>query len=100
MYRYGGEEFLLVLEETDGADAWALVERLRHAVEATSESAALPAGFTISSGLATAPEHGEEFALLLERADIALYDSKARGRNRSTAWSAGEAPAAGTAEAA
>ena len=87
VYRYGGEEFLLLLEQAEGDDAWGLVERLRQAVEATADSPILPAGFTISAGLATAPAHGEEFAVLVERADVALYESKSGGRNRATVWS-------------
>lgn len=71
--RHGGEEFTLLLPECDEADALALVERLR---------AATPAGQTVSAGLAQW-DGGETADALLERADTALYEAKAAGRDRA-----------------
>lgn len=80
--RFGGEEFLLVLPGTDRQGALAVAERLRAATEATSFPG-LPAGrrVTVSVGVAT---HGraEDLQALLARADKALYQAKAAGRNQ------------------
>ncbi len=88
-YRYGGEEFVLVLTETTMTRATRAMERIRVAVEelAIPHAGKLPAGvMTISVGLAAwdaasgaAPDE------LLALADEALYQSKAKGRNRVTA---------------
>jgi diguanylate cyclase (GGDEF)-like protein len=78
-YRYGGEEFVVVLPGVELDQALLVAERLRVAVEA-----ARPAGLalTVSAGVAAA--RGEEltFEGLFEAADEALYDAKRRGRNR------------------
>lgn len=82
--RYGGEEFTLLLEDTDGATALAVAERLRRAVEALDldlDGVALP--LTVSAGVAAFPElHVKTPSELLLLADGALYEAKARGRNR------------------
>ena len=79
LYRMGGDEFLLVLPGADGATATDIAEALRRAVDGL-----LPAGLevTCSCGVATAEGGEEGFALLLERADTALYEAKRRGRDR------------------
>jgi diguanylate cyclase (GGDEF)-like protein len=82
--RYGGEEFAVVLEETDGAVALQVAERLREAVEGL---AFRPHGKTIklqlSAGVAAFPElHVNQVGELLELADEALYKAKKLGRNR------------------
>lgn len=80
--RLGGEEFLLVMAETDPVAAGARVEALRRDTEIL-RFPSLPAGFhvTVSIGLAAwqRPETVDE---LLARADRALYDAKHGGRNR------------------
>lgn len=82
--RFGGEEFVLVLEGADSATALTVAERLRHAVETSElefEGQAIP--LTVSVGLAVFPElyvaSPEE---LLQLADEALYEAKRSGRNR------------------
>ncbi|MEM9596216.1 MAG: GGDEF domain-containing protein [Acidobacteriota bacterium] len=82
--RYGGEEFTLLLERTDGDAALALAERLRQAVEALRlvyEGRDIP--LALSLGVAAFPElyikTGSELLLL---ADEALYEAKSRGRNQ------------------
>jgi diguanylate cyclase (GGDEF)-like protein len=82
--RYGGEEFLLVLPGAPAEPAARLAERLRRIV-AELEWSAFSTGLqvTFSAGVATA--RGDETAdSLLARADRALYESKAQGRNRVT----------------
>lgn len=84
--RYGGEEFAVVLPRTDAAGALQVAKRMRLDVELQAiEHCASATGATVSVrvGVATfvpsmgfAPEH------LLESADKALYNAKARGRNR------------------
>lgn len=80
--RYGGEEFLLVLPDTGQKGACASAERIRAAVEAAAYPQ-LPADrrVTVTIGIATSrPE--EEVLALIGRADKALYEGKAAGRNR------------------
>ncbi len=82
--RYGGEEFAVVLEETDGHTALRVAERLRQAVETLAFK---PHGKRItlrmSAGVAAFPElHVKEPGELLELADEALYKAKRLGRNR------------------
>lgn len=82
--RYGGEEFILLLEETRGAEALRLAERLRQAVEALDfvfEGQHIP--LTMSAGVAAFPElHIKTPGELRLLADEALYAAKEQGRNR------------------
>lgn len=77
--RYGGEEFVLLLPETDKAAASGLAERLRKGIAAL-EVGHLPKT-TISMGVATFPEDGRTAEELLQKADAALYAAKEKGRN-------------------
>jgi diguanylate cyclase (GGDEF)-like protein/putative nucleotidyltransferase with HDIG domain len=79
--RVGGEEFTLILPDTDREGAFALAERLRRALR--DEFASDPTPVTVSFGLAIYPEHGETAAALLHAADEALYAAKQSGRNRT-----------------
>ena len=84
MYRYGGEEFLLLLPQIDLPGALKVAERLRKVIEELSlnyNGKPLPP-LTASFGVACAPTHGMSMPRLLEAADIALYRAKQRGRNR------------------
>lgn len=85
-YRYGGEEFLLVLPEQSLENAMLAAERLRAAVEARDilHDANLPAGVvTISAGIALLrPGDNKSVEQWLAEADIALYEAKIAGRNR------------------
>jgi diguanylate cyclase (GGDEF)-like protein len=83
MCRWGGEEFLLLLVNTNsGANGMAALERLRAHIGQQRLSRSVPAlQVTISAGLAVYRE-GEPLSTLLERADQALYAAKAGGRNR------------------
>jgi diguanylate cyclase len=81
--RYGGEEFLIALDDVpDGDAARAVAERVRHALEAEDWSPIVPgAAVTASFGLARAAA-GDTAEDLLRRADAALYAAKEAGRNR------------------
>ncbi len=85
--RYGGEEFAVVLPETDHENARVLAERLRSAVEGHSFSLAeddvLSLPVTVSIGRATFPgEEVRRIEELVEQADRMLYKAKAGGRNQ------------------
>jgi diguanylate cyclase (GGDEF)-like protein len=83
-YRFGGEEFLLVLPEQDAEAATAITERLRRAVEdlGIPHADGLPLGVvTVSAGVAVSAEAGDADGLL-QAADRALYAAKEAGRNR------------------
>lgn len=84
--RYGGEEFTIVLPDTPAEDAFARVESLRRSIEALAieyEGRSL-GRVTLSAGIATCPTHGGDRETLITSADEALYESKKRGRNRTT----------------
>ena len=82
--RYGGEEFSLILIETDKSPAGIVAEKIRKLVEGhgfACESAQLDGKLTISTGVATFPEDGEDFDTLVSQADQRLYRAKEAGRN-------------------
>jgi two-component system cell cycle response regulator len=83
--RWGGEEFLVVMPETDLANAAAVAERLRAAIAKdlfTVRSSGGKLAVTISVGVAAAIAGGDHRDRLLKRADDALYSAKSAGRNR------------------
>lgn len=83
--RIGGEEFVVAFPETGSADAQGCAEGLRLAVADSPlmmPNSRAPASVTISIGIATWPEHGEEIGRLLERADDRMYQAKLAGKNR------------------
>lgn len=83
--RIGGEEFAVVLSNADGQAAFAAAERLRETLQAESSASAHasngPTPYTVSIGLAILKE-SESLKELMQRADAALYQAKAGGRNR------------------
>lgn len=83
--RYGGDEFILLLPETAATQAMAIAERLREAVAGLASPPEGVDQVSISIGLACLRQGDDETgaaARLLERADAALYQAKAAGRNR------------------
>jgi diguanylate cyclase (GGDEF)-like protein len=81
--RIGGEEFIVVLPETDISGARPFAERLRKAIAAMPVS--LPSGplvITCSLGISERTTADLDAGQLLARADAALYEAKATGRNR------------------
>ena len=82
--RYGGEEFAIAMPQTDGRGAEIIAERIRQTVlKQVFPTAAGPLQVTLSLGVATYPDHGEDGDVLIDLADQALYDAKKRGRNQS-----------------
>jgi len=75
VYRYGGDEFCVLLQETDLKRAQEIAERIRLAVQRSSP-------LTISVGVACFPQTSLDEDQLLPRADAALYSAKNQGRNR------------------
>ena len=88
--RQGGEEFVALLPEADAAGAHRAAERLRTAVADQSVAVGPDTSLqvTVSIGIATGTSNSlPDFDTLLKRADMALYDAKANGRNRVCAAS-------------
>jgi diguanylate cyclase (GGDEF)-like protein len=86
--RLGGEEFAILLPETDAAQAAVVAERIRERVQG-QQLATRNSQFrvTISVGIATAGISMSGIETLLRAADEALYEAKAAGRNRVAQWS-------------
>jgi diguanylate cyclase (GGDEF)-like protein len=83
--RYGGEEFVIAMPETDAKAAHRLAERLRAAIASHqfAHGKRQPGGkLTISGGVAAFPHNGTNSTELLSHADQALYQAKASGRNQ------------------
>jgi len=99
VYRFGGEEFVVVFTDTTISEAMPLAQRLRSAVSAVvlaSESNGAVPPITVSIGLALLPEHGNDVAGLIDLADKAMYQAKASGRDCVVVWSEDSAKKAGT----
>ncbi|MBE0508092.1 MAG: diguanylate cyclase [Marinospirillum sp.] len=86
--RYGGEEFLILLPDTEQNEALLVAERLRQAVETTTYlSNYQPLNITTSLGIALMGTETQISAEeLISRADTALYQAKREGRNRFVLW--------------
>jgi len=82
-FRYGGEEFTLILSNTDIEAARLVAERIRIAIsQLTCSDGKRSFGFTISAGAAQLTQ-GEDGANIFDRADQALYQAKKIGRNQT-----------------
>jgi two-component system cell cycle response regulator len=82
--RFGGEEFVVLMPDTDYKQAQGVAERVRSAVAEKSfaTGSGRPLGVTVSVGLALNEHATDTPEMLLKRADIALYRAKREGRNR------------------
>ncbi|MEW6075338.1 MAG: GGDEF domain-containing protein [Candidatus Omnitrophota bacterium] len=87
MGRYGGEEFCVVLTETEKEDAGFVANRILQAVQ-QRKIVAYDETFTItiSIGIAMFPGNAQECNLLIDKADKALYEAKRSGRNKVCAY--------------
>jgi diguanylate cyclase (GGDEF)-like protein len=83
--RYGGDEFTIVLPETPAEQALLTAERIRQALAEQPFSGGGKNKFhlTASFGVAAFPEHAQNAADLLEKADLAMYEAKAVGKNKA-----------------
>jgi len=87
--RYGGEELVIVLPETNRKTSWEVAERIRSRVSATRftpPGKGEPERVTLSAGVATFPVDAIHEDELIERADRSLYVAKAAGRDRVIAY--------------
>jgi putative nucleotidyltransferase with HDIG domain len=82
----GGEEFALLLPETDEHGAYVIAERMRHAVR--DAFAPDQVALTVSFGVAAYPNHGAMGDQLMQAADQALYVAKELGRDRTAIYRA------------
>lgn len=111
-FRRSGEEFVVLLPETDAAGAAVVAERLRRAVRSTpvlvttglrrpqaTVPAEIPVSVTVSIGIAVYPDHGDTGPRVLAAADSALYAAKAAGRDAYRMVAVAEAPQAPAREA-
>jgi diguanylate cyclase (GGDEF)-like protein len=87
VFRYGGEEFLIVLPDTRPEEGFDIVERLREQIAALSLDVGTGEQITITASFGIVlldPDISVEKSI--ERADRALYAAKADGRNRGVVW--------------
>ncbi|MEW5945291.1 MAG: diguanylate cyclase [bacterium] len=85
--RYGGEEYLVMLVDVDGGEAFPVGEKLRSAMEkdpfyVVAEGKQVPLGITVSIGVSNYPADAQDAQALISRADRAMYLAKSQGRNR------------------
>lgn len=83
--RYGGDEFVMLLPETDRDEAYTFAERLRERVS-QMKLKDIPK-FTISLGIASYPVDEKDFEDLIKKADEAMYSAKETGRNMVVKYS-------------
>lgn len=98
LFRYGGDEFLLLLPNTTKMQAMALGHRVLDAVRAPPFPGTPPLNLTASLGVATFPTDGRTVEALVETSDRRQYQAKRQGRGRLVESDAREGEAAGLAE--
>jgi len=82
LYRFGGEEFLVLLGQTDTSGATHLADRIREHIEALDTINGKKSDVTVSLGVTTLNSK-DDCQSLFDRADKALYQAKSAGRNRT-----------------
>lgn len=90
--RCGGEEFAIIIPETDKREAFLFAERLRKKIEShyfKGEENQPNGGLTISIGVAGLPHDTSDGVDLMDKADQALYEAKHKGRNRVVGYEPG-----------
>ena len=81
-FRYGGEEFTVILPEAHIDAAYKVAERIRKTIESETSARAMP--ITVSLGIANWPKDGVLKEEIIGKADAALYRAKQMGRNRTS----------------
>ncbi len=85
--RYGGDEFTVLLPETDRRGAMETAERIRKSVEMSQfDVRGTNITTTVSLGVASYPDDGGNVDILVDKADRALYRAKQRGRNQTATY--------------
>jgi diguanylate cyclase (GGDEF)-like protein len=93
MARFGGDEFILLLSETNNKGALEMAERIRKAVEISRfDIRGGDTNVTVSLGVASYPEDGGNLEIILDKADKAMYRAKQKGRNKVVAYIDGDVP--------
>jgi two-component system cell cycle response regulator len=82
--RFGGEEFVVLMPDTDFHQADLVAERVRQSIaeRAFEVNAGRPLSVTVSAGVTLNEGAGDTPEMLIKRADVALYRAKREGRNR------------------
>ncbi len=81
--RYGGDEFVVLLPETDAAGGYVVGEKLRRDIYAlTLHAADRNVRSSVSVGMVAYPDDGSTIEQLVAAADVAMYEAKRRGKNR------------------
>jgi diguanylate cyclase (GGDEF)-like protein/putative nucleotidyltransferase with HDIG domain len=83
--RFGGEEFAILMPETNAGDVYEQIDSLRKQIENTDftvQTSVTPIKVTLSFGIASRYGASEDFKSLIHSADMALYNAKLKGRNR------------------
>ncbi|MBF0635428.1 MAG: diguanylate cyclase [Nitrospinae bacterium] len=88
--RFGGEEFFIIMPETEKNNAFQAMERIRTSIASTNSPGAdgNHISVSVSIGLAEFPGDGIDAESLIKAADMAMYQSKAAGRNKVTVYEA------------
>ena len=84
--RIGGDEFVVICPETAKPAARVVAERIRIGIERLFDAQGKSVNITASIGVACFPDDGNDPEQVLQRADRALYEAKARGKNRVCCW--------------
>ncbi len=80
--RTGGEEFMVLLPESDATDSATVAERVQRAISrVTINSRGVPVGVTVSIGVASLSIEDQDIQSVFQRADAGLYEAKHNGRN-------------------
>lgn len=93
--RFGGEEFVVLMPQTEKEEAFIVAERIRNNVKEflTRPWERFPSpSITVSIGVSTFPEDGKDNDSLINNADIALYKAKAEGKNKTVLYSKNNNP--------
>ena len=81
-FRYGGDEFIILLKNAASEEATEVAERIRHQVENKAfKKGDLTLDVTLSIGIASYPEHATTKEQVIELADQAMYYGKRKSRN-------------------
>jgi diguanylate cyclase (GGDEF)-like protein len=82
LFRYGGDEFVILLPNTTKNQAVYLADRILEAIRSSPFPGDPPLTITISIGIATYPEDGKDADTIFQSADLRSYEAKRQGRNR------------------
>jgi diguanylate cyclase (GGDEF)-like protein len=89
--RYGGEEFAVILPNTqrEGAETVAnIIQKAIHDLKLPHDQSLISSYITLSIGISTQIPTSEDFTLLIQTADHALYEAKSQGRDRICVFNA------------